>query len=128
MSNAVKKLTSLGDKEVKVVRKYRKHGNKAKWWFLLKSDEEVLVDLENQWDSIELQTKWKLELCFKPASSLDVEENNQLQPPNSTDQEKVTQPPANEIGGECTNSNLTDTTAKPANASSDAQVPASNTA
>ena len=121
-----------------MTHKYRKYGTKAKWWwFLLKG--EVLGELEGQWNSIELQTRWKLEPCFKPTSPPDAEEDNQLQPPNCTDQDNSAQPPPadTETGGECNNSKSssvslsadlhsdTGTTANPTN-SSDIQAPASH--
>ena len=81
----------------------------AKWWFLLKGKEDVLVDLEGQRNSIELQTKWKLEPCFKPAP--DAGDNSQAQTSSScnqencTDQDKAIQPPTTETDGECSYSN-----------------------
>ena len=80
VSTAVKKLTTLGGKEIKVFRKFRRYpGGKPRWWFVLKSEEDVLIDLETQWSEIELQTKWKLEPCFRP---IDTDDDSSLQPPN----------------------------------------------
>ena len=48
----------------------------------------MLVDLEGQWNSIDLQTKWKLEPCFKPAP--DAGDNSQAQTSSSCNQENCT--------------------------------------
>ena len=95
----MQKLTTLGDKEIKVIRRFRKYpGSKAKWWFLLKSDEEVLADLERQWNGIELQTKWKLEPCFRPADADEDEVGSHVPPQNHE-----TAPPSGESSSASTN-------------------------
>ena len=50
--------------------------NKTRWWFLLKSDENVLKKLEGEWESIQLQTKWTLECCTAPLSEPEHLQNN----------------------------------------------------
>ncbi len=76
VSATLKKLTSVGNK-IAVKRKTRKHegSGKTRWWFLLKSDENVLKKLDNEWESIQLQTKWKLECCSTPRSKVDPSQN-----------------------------------------------------
>ena len=39
----------------------------SKWWFVVSGDEEVLKQLDEQWPSVSLQTKWSIEpvFCFK---------------------------------------------------------------
>ena len=72
VSATLKKLTSDGSK-IAVKRKTRRYegSGKTRWWFLLKSDENVLKKLDDEWESIRLQTKWKLECCSAPRSELD---------------------------------------------------------
>ena len=41
-------------------------GKVKRWWFVLHSSEEALKSLEDKWNSIQMQTGWKLELCFRP--------------------------------------------------------------
>ena len=46
-----------------------------RWWFLLKGDENILKKLEEEWEKIQLQTKWKLECCLAPSSELNSSQN-----------------------------------------------------
>ena len=36
----------------------------SKWWFVVSGDEEVLKQLDEQWPSVSLQTKWSIEPVF----------------------------------------------------------------
>ena len=78
VSATLKKLTSVGSK-IAVKRKTRRSrqegSGKTRWWFLLKSDENVLKKLDDEWETIRLQTKWKLEFCSAPRSELDPSQN-----------------------------------------------------
>ena len=38
-------------------------GEIERWWFVLHDSEEALHMLEDRW---QMQTGWKLELCYKP--------------------------------------------------------------
>ena len=38
------------------------------WWFVIHAPEDVLTSFDAAWEQIQLQTGWKLELCFKPDS------------------------------------------------------------
>ena len=42
--------------------------NRHVWWFVLHDDEESLKKLENSWGHIQLQTDWKIEPCYMPAT------------------------------------------------------------
>ena len=44
-------------------RKYKTNPtkNSSKWWFVIRSDEALLKDLEEKWHLIVLQTNWKIE-------------------------------------------------------------------
>ena len=39
--------------------------NKTRWWYIVRADESLLVELENDWECVQLQTSWKLEQCFR---------------------------------------------------------------
>ena len=41
-------------------------GEVKRWWFVLHDSEEALRTLADKWDNIQMQTGWKLELCYKP--------------------------------------------------------------
>ena len=58
----------------------------------------MLADLERQWNGIELQTKWKLEPCFRPADADEDEVSSHVQPQNHE-----TAPPAGESSSATTN-------------------------
>ena len=77
VSATLKKLTSVASK-IAVKRKTRKHesSGKTRWWFLLKSDENVLNMLDTEWEGIQLQTKWKLERCSAPWSKVNPSQIN----------------------------------------------------
>ena len=51
--------------KVNVKRKYiiiEKVGRKAvRWWFVLRATEDILQNLEDQWERIKIQMSWKLE-------------------------------------------------------------------
>ena len=81
--STLRKLTKAGSK----LRVYRNtktsRQGKACRWFSLKGDENDLCVLENEWDPVALQTKWKLEYCYKlnvmpntPTSAVVHESNN----------------------------------------------------
>ena len=36
-------------------------------WYVLRDSEDALKALEEKWESVQMHTGWKLELCFKPA-------------------------------------------------------------
>ena len=39
------------------------------WWYVVHAKESVLSDLETKWDQVNVQTGWKLELCFMAEST-----------------------------------------------------------
>ena len=41
-------------------------GYVKRWWFVIHAPENVLLNLESEWEQIQLQTGWKLESCFRP--------------------------------------------------------------
>ena len=66
ISSALKKLTTVGS-QVTIKRKHRQLASgHTRWWFVLRSEEEVLTQLEGEWERVGLQLAWKLEPCFMP--------------------------------------------------------------
>ena len=70
--STIKKLAreDFGDK-LTVTRKFRegRFGRRDTWWFLLKGEEAVLVELESMWDKVAFQTNWKIQTCTMPQTS-----------------------------------------------------------
>ena len=64
------KLTTLGN-QLSVRRKTNDISGRNRWWFLVKGNEEVLAQLEREWERVSLQTSWKLEPCTKPKTADD---------------------------------------------------------
>ena len=60
ISSTLKRLTSAGTKlfvkKKKVLRAVVK-----KWWFIVRGKEEDLVQLQDEWEVVNTQTKWKIE-------------------------------------------------------------------
>ena len=44
-------------------------GRRDRWWFLLKGEEAVLMELESMWDKVALQTNWKIQSCTMPQTN-----------------------------------------------------------
>ena len=61
------------EKPLTVKRKFREgeSSRQDRWWFLLRGTEAVLMELENLWSDVTLQTGWKLEKCTKPSDRDD---------------------------------------------------------
>ena len=88
VTSTLKKLTSVGNK-LSVKRKSRPGNNnsgKSAYWFVIKSSEDVLKQLGEEWDQVQLQIGWRLEDCYKPSTST---------PSQSTSSESM-QPNSNE--------------------------------
>ena len=64
---------------VEVRRKFKPKGvngaNTQRWWFLIRGEEPDLLTLDGEWGSVQAQTTWKLERCYKPL------EQDTTQPP-----------------------------------------------
>ena len=76
---ALQRLSTVADK-VEVRRKFKKKkNNSVQWWFLIRGQELVLQQLEQQWEKIQTQTSWKLEHCHRPVS---VPSNEETSPHN----------------------------------------------
>ena len=94
VSSTLSKLTSKGN-QVQVKRKYKsiQSTNKtARWWFVLRGSEDMLQEIENEWDHVSAQTNWKLEPLLKFSDPVDVHDNPPLQPESNTHSDH--QPPS----------------------------------
>lgn len=40
------------------------NGRVTRWWFLIRGEEEVLIELKQIWERVSIQTSWRLEECF----------------------------------------------------------------
>ena len=65
VTNTLKVLEKVPLGAVTIKRKYKTARSDSKrivrWWFVVRGYEEVLEQLENDWNSISIQTAWKLE-------------------------------------------------------------------
>ena len=64
-------------------RKYKTNPtkNSSKWWFVIRSDEALLKDLEEKWHLIALQTKWKIEPVLRFSDDSNATSLNHEDPP-----------------------------------------------
>ena len=59
---------SVSDLQIKHKTILDNAGEVKRWWFIVHAPESVLCDLDSPWESLNLQTGWKLEPCYKPGS------------------------------------------------------------
>ena len=77
----LKQHTSVGNK-VAIQRKIRRiANNRMHWWYLVRSDESVLEELDKEWEQVTSATdsaRWKLEQCRRPKKPVTVDSENFL--------------------------------------------------
>ena len=64
--NAVSRFCNTKDLQIKRKTVCNSDGHVKRWWFIIHAPENVLLNLDAAWGQLQLQTGWKLELCFKP--------------------------------------------------------------
>lgn len=68
VKNALSSLTKVSCSDLQIKRKYKSsHRNPdtvAKWWFVIRGEENKLQELEGEWRAIAIQTAWKLEPVY----------------------------------------------------------------
>ena len=71
MARTISGLCPTMANKLQLRRKYKiaSNGQVRLWWFLIRGDEEVLIELEKIWNTIAVQTSWKLEECARFADS-----------------------------------------------------------
>lgn len=63
------------------------------WWFIVKGSESDLEELEKEWDRVQLQTGWKLEMCYMTSSSIPEHDTPHMDAaPHSESNVSVTSP------------------------------------
>jgi len=80
VSNTIAQLCPTVSAKLQLRRKFKTTGSAnggrtTKWWFVICGAEDVLIELQDKWENIALQTSWKLEslklgslkivLCFQ---------------------------------------------------------------
>ena len=65
--SSIAHLTNVENSVLKVKRKFKTgtDGKVARWWYVIHAEEACLQQLESEWQKVELQTSWKLELCYR---------------------------------------------------------------
>ena len=71
MAKTISNLCATMANKRQLRRKYKitSNGQVRHWCFLIRGDEEVLLELEKTWNTVAVQTSWKLEECMKFADS-----------------------------------------------------------
>ena len=91
VKSAISTLTNVPSDELSIRRKYKIATTNAervvKWWFVIGGEERVIAQLQEQWPTVNFQTKWKLEpvYCYCEASQPDQPDQtrNITEPPKS---------------------------------------------
>ena len=81
VSNAVCSLTGMNAHHLIFKHKYNPTKNSSKWWFVIRSDEALLKNLEEKWHLIALQTNWKIEPVLRFSYDSDTTSLNHEDPP-----------------------------------------------
>ena len=67
IQNAVRRFTpGIPNQRLSFKRKYKSanDGTVTKWWFVVRGEESLLADLDNQWNTITTQLGWKLQPTY----------------------------------------------------------------
>jgi len=81
VSNTIAQLCPTVSAKLQLRRKFKTSGSAnggrtTKWWFVIRGAEDVLIELQDKWENIALQTSWKLEIVIffqilcKPPSNM----------------------------------------------------------
>ena len=69
VANALKTLAKMPPNSLTIKRKYKIANNNPKqvtrWWFVVRGEECLLEQLQASWQSVSIQTSWKLEPVLK---------------------------------------------------------------
>ena len=108
MTSTIARLCPAVTGKIQLRRKYKcnESGRVTRWQFVIRGDEETLVELENMWTSVFMHTSWKLEECFKPKeastlSLIEITKDEQAAPvslvsPEPSTTENASKPPTTE--------------------------------
>ena len=68
VTNALKQLTTVDVTRLTVKRKFKAVANDPtrvhKWWFIVRGEEDLLQQVEGAWNTVAVQTAWKLEPAY----------------------------------------------------------------
>ena len=81
MATTIARLCPAVAGKIRLRRKYKSNeaGRVIRWWFVIRGEEEVLVELENMWDPVFNQTSWKLEECLKLKEDIPIVPNHTVE-------------------------------------------------
>ena len=75
IQNTLKALTKSGSNGLTVKRKFKTapsdRNRVMKWWFVLRGEEQLLEQLQDEWPAVSTQTSWKLEPVLSYTTILD---------------------------------------------------------
>ena len=66
LKHGISRVFSVSDLQIKRKTILDNAGEVKRWWFVAHAPESVLCDLDSAWESLNLQTGWKLEPRYKP--------------------------------------------------------------
>ena len=98
VKGAISMLANLSANDLTVKRKFKVvqpgNGRPAKWWFVLRAEENILKGLEETWNIMALPRRWKIEPLLRYSDNNDnVTPQPHTQSCNSaTDQQNITVP------------------------------------
>ncbi len=93
VANALKVLAKVPPNTISIKRKYKTVNSDSKWvtrwWFVVRRDEKVLEQLQDDGEAVRVQTAWKLE----PLLEYDITPRSTYQPQPPCPQSEQPQPP-----------------------------------
>ncbi len=65
VKRAILQTTKVSNDSIEVRRKYKTlDNNRLRWWHVVSGEEEILKQLEGEWEGVHCQTGWKIEPCL----------------------------------------------------------------
>ena len=96
VENAIARFCQMEGLKVRRKTSINGRSHKTSWWFVIHADESILHELDEKWDTVNLQTNWILKRCTKPAAVSTVEGA-----PTNTSNDASELTPANATGTIC---------------------------
>jgi len=69
IKNAISRFCKIEGLNIKRKVHSNPSSKKESWWFVVHANEVLLSELDNKWNSVNLQTSWVLQHCSKPADT-----------------------------------------------------------
>ena len=70
VENAIVRFCQIQGLRVRRKTSTNDQSRRTSWWFVIHADESVLQELDQKWDTLNLQTNWILKRCTMPASAV----------------------------------------------------------